>query len=55
MKRARRHPSAIRGIVEIYDFGYHTGGSAYIVMEFLAGESIAARMCIYRMQEAERA
>ena len=31
-----RHP----GIVEIYDFGYHTDGSAYIVMEYLVGESL---------------
>jgi serine/threonine-protein kinase len=35
-----KHP----GIVEIYDFGYHTDGSAYIVMEFLDGESLATRL-----------
>jgi serine/threonine-protein kinase len=35
-----KHP----GIVEIYDFGYHTDGSAYIVMEFLEGESLATRL-----------
>src|SRR5215510_2005487 len=37
---AVKHP----GIVEIYDFGYHTDGSAYIVMEFLEGESLASRL-----------
>jgi eukaryotic-like serine/threonine-protein kinase len=37
---AVRHP----GIVEIYDFGYHTDGSAYIVMEYLEGESLALRL-----------
>ena len=36
---AIRHP----GIVEIFDFGYLPSGSAYIVMEFLDGESLAAR------------
>jgi serine/threonine-protein kinase len=37
---AVKHP----GIVEIYDFGYHTDGSAFIVMEFLEGESLSARI-----------
>jgi len=37
---AIRHP----GIVEIYDFGYHTDESAYLVMENLEGESLEARM-----------
>ncbi|HXI57159.1 MAG TPA: serine/threonine-protein kinase [Polyangia bacterium] len=32
------HPS----IVDIYDFGYHQTGHAYIVMEFLAGQSLTA-------------
>ncbi|HJZ86202.1 MAG TPA: serine/threonine-protein kinase, partial [Polyangia bacterium] len=32
------------GLVDIYDFGHHTDGSAYIVMEFLQGESLAARL-----------
>jgi eukaryotic-like serine/threonine-protein kinase len=36
---AIRHP----GIVEIYDFGFDTEGAAYIVMEFLRGESLATR------------
>lgn len=39
-----RHP----GIVEIYDFGWHNG-TAYIVMERLEGESLAARMARERM------
>jgi serine/threonine-protein kinase len=42
---AIRHP----GIVEIYDFGYHTDGSAYIVMELLQGEPLAARLARGRM------
>jgi len=37
---AVKHP----GIVEIYDFGYAGDGSAYIVMEFLQGESLASRL-----------
>src|SRR5688572_29330763 len=37
---AIRHP----GIVEIFDFGYDAAGHAYIVMELLAGESLAARL-----------
>ncbi|HTJ41764.1 MAG TPA: serine/threonine-protein kinase [Kofleriaceae bacterium] len=37
---AVKHP----GIVEIYDFGYHHDGSAYIVMEFLEGESLQMRL-----------
>src|SRR5262249_39501588 len=35
-----KHP----GLIDIYDFGYHTNGSAFIVMEFLEGESLAARL-----------
>jgi serine/threonine protein kinase len=30
------------GIVDVYDFGYHASGHAYIVMEFLDGESLTA-------------
>src|SRR5262249_58681702 len=37
---AVKHP----GIVEIYDFGHLGDGSAYIVMEYLDGESLAARL-----------
>ena len=41
-----RAATAIRhlGIVEIYDFGYTPDGSAYIAMELLEGQSLAARM-----------
>jgi serine/threonine-protein kinase len=35
-----RHP----GIVEVFDFGYASDGSAYIVMELLHGETLAARL-----------
>jgi len=35
-----KHP----GILEIFDFGWHTDGSAYIVMEYLEGESLEARV-----------
>jgi serine/threonine-protein kinase len=37
---AIRHP----GIVEVYDFGSLADGSAYIVMELLDGETLAARI-----------
>jgi tRNA A-37 threonylcarbamoyl transferase component Bud32 len=37
---AIKHP----GIVEIYDFGFAADGSAYIVMELLAGESLSDRL-----------
>jgi serine/threonine-protein kinase len=32
------------GIVQVFDFGYHTDGSAYIVMELLIGEALDARL-----------
>ncbi len=37
---AIKHPS----IVEIYDFGWAPDGSAYIVMEMMDGEALAARL-----------
>ncbi|MCC6994851.1 MAG: serine/threonine protein kinase [Deltaproteobacteria bacterium] len=35
-----RHP----GLVDIFDFGYHADGSAFIAMELLEGESLGARL-----------
>jgi serine/threonine protein kinase len=35
-----RHP----GIVDVFDFGKHASGCAYILMEFLHGESLSARI-----------
>jgi serine/threonine-protein kinase len=35
-----RHP----GIVEIFDYGVHTNGSAYIAMALLDGESLEGRL-----------
>jgi eukaryotic-like serine/threonine-protein kinase len=32
------------GIVQIFDFGYHVDGTAFIVMEYLDGESLADRI-----------
>jgi eukaryotic-like serine/threonine-protein kinase len=32
------------GIVQVFDFGYHTDGSAFIVMEFLEGEPLDRRL-----------
>jgi serine/threonine-protein kinase len=32
------------GIVQIFDFGYHIDGSAYIVMEYLEGETLDVRI-----------
>ncbi len=35
-----KHP----GIVDVFDFGHHASGCAFILMEFLDGESLAARL-----------
>jgi serine/threonine-protein kinase len=35
-----QHP----GLIEIHDFGHHANGSAFIVMEFLDGESLAHKL-----------
>ncbi|HEX3480715.1 MAG TPA: serine/threonine-protein kinase, partial [Kofleriaceae bacterium] len=32
------------GIVQVFDFGHHTDGSAFIVMEFLDGETLDRRL-----------
>ena len=32
------------GVVQIFDFGYHVDGTAYIVMELLEGEPLSARI-----------
>ena len=41
-----RAASAIHdpGVVQIYDFGYHVDGTAYIVMELLEGEALSSRI-----------
>jgi len=35
-----RHP----GLVDIFDFGYHQNGAAFLVMEYLEGESLSSRI-----------
>src|SRR5438270_10927792 len=35
-----RHP----GLADVIDFGYAPDGSAYLIMEFLEGESLASRL-----------
>src|SRR5258707_6819952 len=32
------------GVVQIFDFGYHVDGTAFIVMELLEGEALADRI-----------
>lgn len=32
------------GIVQVFDFGHHTDGSAFLVMELLDGEAMDARL-----------
>ena len=32
------------GIVQVFDFGFHIDGSAYIVMELLDGETLGERL-----------
>src|SRR5688500_14400976 len=41
-----RATSAIRdpGVVQVYDFGFDADGTAYLVMEYLEGESLQARI-----------
>ncbi len=41
------------GLVTVFDFGYHENGSAFIVMEFLHGESLAERIKNTPIQETE--
>jgi serine/threonine-protein kinase len=48
---AIEHP----GIVEIYDFGTHTDGSAYIVMALLRGETLQQRLARGPMAPVEGA
>src|SRR3954469_12311594 len=35
-----RHPA----LVDVFDFGIHPSGSAYLVMDYLEGESLGARL-----------
>ena len=40
------------GIVQIFDFGYHTDGSAYIVMELLEGETLDQHLGVMSLADA---
>jgi len=44
-----KHP----GVVDIFDFGYTEDGDAYIIMEFLEGESLSDRIARGRSPDAE--
>src|SRR3954468_22759909 len=35
-----KHPA----LVDVFDFGHHPSGSAYLVMDYLEGESLGARL-----------
>ena len=50
-----RAATAIRhlGIVEVYDFGYDDDGVAFIVMEYLRGESLARRIGRRRLEPTQ--
>ncbi|HEY6174831.1 MAG TPA: serine/threonine-protein kinase, partial [Kofleriaceae bacterium] len=48
---ACKHP----GIVELYDFGYTDDGHAFLVMEYLEGESLGHRLSRLRLAELEAA
>ena len=48
---ACKHP----GIVELYDFGYTDDGHAFLVMEYLEGESLGHRLARLRLAELEAA
>src|SRR5215475_4253757 len=32
------------GVIQVFDFGYHVDGTAYIVLELLEGEALSARL-----------
>ncbi len=48
---AIRHP----GIVEVFDFGYAADGRAYLVMEFLDGETLSSRLSAGHLSEVAAA